>query len=61
MSKIQTRIKMADKIHENQFDFVSNAQLFDSPENTEVSPMSTMAVNIAAAFHIFIWIIGHNN
>ena len=54
MSKIQTRIKMADKIHENQFDFVSNAQLFDSPEHTEVSPMSTMAVNIAAAFHIFI-------
>ena len=29
MSTIQTRNKMADKIHENLFSFVANAQLFD--------------------------------
>ena len=39
----------------------SFSQLFDSSEQTEVSPMSTTAVNIAAAFHIFIRIIGHTN
>ena len=36
MSKIQTKIKMADKIHENRFYFVANAQLFDSSEQIEV-------------------------
>ena len=54
MQKIQTRNKMADKMHENQFYFVANAQLFDSSEQTEVSLMSNMAVNIGGAFHIFI-------
>ena len=41
--------------------FVANAQLFDTSEQTEVLPMSTTAVNITAAFHIFIQIIGHTN
>ena len=50
---------MADNIHENQFYFVANAQLFDNSEQTKISSMSTMAVNIAAAFHIFIHIIGY--
>ena len=53
MSTIQTRNKMDDKIHQNQFYFVANAQLFDSSESNEISPMSNTAVNIAAAFHIF--------
>ena len=39
MSKIQTRNKMADKIHENKFYFVANAQLFDRSEQIEMSPM----------------------
>ena len=42
-----------------QFYFVVNAQLFDNSESNEISPMSNTAVNIAAAFHIFIQIIGH--
>ena len=50
MSTIQTRNKMGDKIHQNQFNFVANAQLFDSSESNEISPMSNTAVNIAAAF-----------
>ena len=54
MSTIQTRNKMDDKIHQNQLYFVANAQLFDSSESNEISPMSNMAVNIAAAFHIFV-------
>ena len=41
---------MADKTHENRFYFVANAQLFDNSEQTEMSPMSNTAVNIAAAF-----------
>ena len=49
--------KMDDKIHENQFYFVANAQLFDSSELTEISLLS----NIAATFHIFIQIIGYAN
>ena len=53
--------KMDDKIHENQFYFVANAQLFDSSESTEISLMSNTAVNIAATFHIFIQIIGYAN
>ena len=61
MSTIQTRNKMDDKIHQNKFNFVANAQLFDSSESNEISPMSNTAVNIAAAFHIFIQIIGHAN
>ena len=61
MSTIQTRNKMDDKIHENQFYFVANVQLFDRSESTEISPMSNTAVNIAAAFHIFVQIIGHAN
>jgi len=61
MSKIQTRNKMADKKHENQFSFVANTRLFDSSEHTDISPMSTTAVSIAATFHIFIRVIGHNN
>ena len=61
MSTIQTRNKMDDKIHPNQFYFVANAQLFDSSESNEISPMSNTVVNIAAAFHIFIQIIGHAN
>ena len=61
MSTIQTRNKMDDKIYQNQFYFVANAQLFDSSESNEILPMSNMAVNIAAAFHIFIQIIGHAN
>ena len=61
MSTIKTRNKMYNKIHENQFYCVANAQLFDSSELTEKSPMSNTAVNIAAAFHIFIQIIGHAN
>ena len=50
MSTIQARNKIDDKIHHNQFYFVANAQLFDSSEQTEILPMSNMAVNIAAAF-----------
>ena len=61
MSTIQTRNKMDDNIHQNQVYFVVNAQLFDSSELNEILPMSNMAVNIAAAFHIFIQIIGHAN
>ena len=61
MSTIQTRNKMDDKIHQNQFYFVTNVHLFDSSELNEISPMSNMAVNIAAALHIFIQIIGHGN
>ena len=45
----------------NQFNCVANAQLFDSSEQTEVSPMSTAGLTIAAAFHIFIRITGHTN
>ena len=41
--------------------FFANAQLFDSSEQTEVSPMSTTTVNIVAGFHIFIRIIRHTN
>ena len=52
---------MDEKIHKNLLYFVANAQLFKSSESTEISPMSTMAVNIAAAFHIFIQIIRHAN
>ena len=63
MSTIQTRNKMDDKSHQNQVYVVANAQLFDSPESNEISPMtmSNTAVNIAAAFHICIQIIGHAN
>ena len=43
-------------MYQNQFYFVANAQLFDSSESNEISPMSNMAVNIAAAFQIFIQI-----
>ena len=50
MSTIQTRNKMDDKIHQNQFNFEANAQLFDSSESNEISPMSNTAVIIAAAF-----------
>ena len=52
---------MADKIHENWFYFMANAQLFNSSEQIEVSQMSTTAVNIAAAFNISIQIIGRAN
>ena len=52
---------MDDKIHQNQFYFVANAQLFDNSESIEISSMSNMAVNIAAAFQIFIQIIGYAN
>ena len=48
MSKIHTRNKVVDKKHEDQFYFVANTQLFHSSEHTEVSPMSTTAVSIAA-------------
>ena len=51
MSTIQTRNKMADKIHGNKFYLVADAQLFDSSDQTEVSPISTTAVNITATFH----------
>ena len=61
MSASQTRNKMDDKIHQNQYYFVVNAQLFDSSESNEILPMSNTAVNIAAAFHIFFQIIGHAN
>ena len=61
MSTIQTRNKMDDEIHQNQFHFVANAQLFESSESNEISLMSNTAVNIAAAFHVFIQIIGHAN
>ena len=61
MSTIQTRNRMDDKIHQNLFYFVDNAQLFDNSESNEISPMSNTAVNIAAAFHTFIQIIGHAN
>ena len=53
--------KMNDEIHQNQFDVMANAQLFDSSESNEILPMSNTAVNIAAAFHIFSQIIGHAN
>ena len=36
ISTIHTRNKMANKIHENQFNFVANAQLFDNPEHTSL-------------------------
>ena len=52
---------MDDKIHQNQFYFVANAQLFDSSESNEILPMSNTAVNTAAAFHIYIQIIGYAN
>ena len=52
---------MDKKIHKNQLYFVTNAQLFDNSESTEISPMSNLAVNIAAAFHIFIQVIRHAN
>ena len=41
---------MDNKIHENQFYSVANAQLFDNSEQTEISLMSNTADNIAAAF-----------
>ena len=52
---------MDDKIHENKFYFVANVQLFDSFKSNKISPMSNTAVNITAAFHIYIQIIGHTN
>ena len=52
---------MDDKIHQTQLNFVANAQLFNSSESNEIAPMSNTAVNVAAAFHIFIQIIGHAN
>ena len=61
MSTIQTRNKMDYKIHKNQFYFVDNAQLFNSSESNEIATMSNTAINIAAAFHIFIQIIGYAN
>ena len=61
MSTIQTKNKVDDKIHQNQLYFVANAQLFDYSESSEISPMSNTAVNIAAAFYIFIQIIGRAN
>ena len=61
MSKIHTRYKVADKKREDQFYLVANTQLFHSSEHTEVSPMSTTAVSIAAVFHSFIRIIEHND
>ena len=61
MSTLKTRNKMADKTYEKQFYFLANAQLVDNSEQMEVSPMSIAAINIAAAFHIFIRIIGHTN
>ena len=61
MSTIQTRNKMDDKIHQNKLYFVANAQFCDSSASNEILSMSNTAVNIAAAFHIFIQIIGHAN
>ena len=61
MSTMQATNKMDDKIHQNQFYFVANAQWFDSAESNEISSISNTAVIIAAAFHIFIQIIGHAN
>ena len=61
MSTIQRSNEMGDKIHQNQFNFVAKAQLFDSSESNEIAPMSNTVVSIAAAFHIFIQIIGHAN
>ena len=61
MSTMHTRNKMDAKIHQSHFYFVANAQLFDSSESNEISPMSNTAVNIAAALHIFIQIIGYAN
>ena len=57
------RNKMDDKIYQNQFYFVANAQLFDSSELNEILPMSNTAVNKghSCCFHIFIQIIGHAN
>ena len=52
---------MDNKIHESQFYFVANVQLLHSSESDEISPMSNTAVNIAAAFHIFIQIVGYAN
>ena len=52
---------MDDKIYQNQFYFVANAQLFDNSEMNEIWLMSNTAINIAAAFHIFIQIIRHTN
>ena len=52
---------MDNKIHQNQFYFVANAQLFDSSESNEISPMSNTVVDIAAASHIFTQVIGHAN
>ena len=54
-------VKNPDMKHEIQLYSVANAQLFDSSEKVKVSSMSIIAVNIAAPFHIFIHIIGHNN
>ena len=52
---------MDDKIYQNQFYFVAKAQLIDSSASNEISPVTNTAVNIAAAFHISIQIIGHAN
>ena len=41
-------VNKPDKKH--RFYFVDNAWLFDSLEQTEISPVSNMAVNIAAFF-----------
>ena len=61
MSIIQTRNWMDVKIYQNQFYFVAYMQLFDRTESIEISPTSNMAINIAAAVHIFIQIIGYAN
>ena len=41
MSTIQTRSKMDDKIHKNQFYFVANAQLFDNSESKKYYTFSS--------------------
>ena len=61
MSIIQSRNWMDVKIYQNQFYCVATMQLFDRTESSEISPTPNMAINIAAAFHIFIQIIGYAN
>ena len=63
MSTIQIRNKMDDEIHENNFYFMANAQLFDSSESTEIgiADVKHGCQHRGFFLHIFIQIIGHAN
>ena len=54
---------MDDEIHENNFYFMANAQLFDSSESTEIgiADVKHGCQHRGFFLHIFIQIIGHAN